>query len=99
MELKPRLRLDAKACISCGICMDLCPPRAIDMARSNRVGMEGAVSLLKLLEPQAPDPEPGMTFPFLAAPQLCPVCKICEAACPTAALVMQWEGSCTPLNP
>lgn len=94
MEPTPRLKLDAKACISCGICMDLCPPRAIDMARSNRVGVEGSVRLLGFLGAGEAPPAAGMTFPYLADPHRCDLCRICEEACPTGALVMQGEGPC-----
>ncbi len=95
MEPTPRLKLDAKACVSCGICMDLCPPGAIDMARANRVGVEGPVRLVALLEaPGEAPPAQGMTFPYLADPRRCVLCRICEEACPTGALVMQGEEPC-----
>lgn len=38
-----KLRLNAKLCVSCGICMDVCRPRAIAMRVNGTQNVEGSV--------------------------------------------------------
>lgn len=89
-----RLRLNARLCISCGVCMDVCQPRAIDMRSNHIVGIEGAVlSFLQLHSDGAPEksPERMMTFPFLAFPERCDGCLLCVKECPVDALELRDE--------
>jgi ferredoxin len=74
------LRLNARACISCGICMDVCPPRAISMRTASRKCVEGAcLALYRMGSFGQPRPEPAllMTFPYLAIPERCDGCGPC----------------------
>lgn len=76
-----RLKLNARHCISCGICMDLCDRDAIDMRRSLDGGIEGSLTLINRRHTAA-----MMTFPFLSDPENCDGCGVCIRECPVAAL-------------
>jgi ferredoxin len=79
-----KLILTAADCISCGTCMDVCPPGAIDMHRTRKAGVE-----------QWRAPGTGaddMTFPYLSRPDLCDGCLACVRECPTVALTLRPEG-------
>lgn len=87
-----RFRLNAKLCISCGICMDVCPERAINMRIYNSPGVEGEQLAYMTLDSNRDSERPPvamMTFPFLANPPLCDGCMICEKECPVSALTLQ----------
>jgi ferredoxin len=84
-----RLRLKARDCISCGICVDVCQPRAISMRTKSLRSVEGPqLSFLAL----GPFGRGGrrvgqlMTFPYLSRPELCDGCGLCVRECPCAAL-------------
>jgi ferredoxin len=87
-----KLRLNAKQCISCGVCMDVCPPQAIEMRISKARRVEGE-RLSYLWLPGHGDeetlPEDMMTFPFLAHTHLCDGCMQCIQECPVMALEVQ----------
>jgi ferredoxin len=72
-------RLDARQCISCGICLDVCLPGALDMRIWRGPAVEG-----RTREPAAG----AMTFPYLSHPERCDGCLICMRECPTDALVI-----------
>jgi ferredoxin len=90
------LRLNARACLSCGICMDVCPPRAISMRTASRKRVEGARLTLPLLgsfgEPSS-ELASMMTFPYLAIPEQCDGCGLCVQQCPVPALELLGEAS------
>lgn len=84
-----RLRLKAKDCISCGICMDVCQPRAISMRTRNIRSVEGPqLSCLRLgpFGQGEGGAEQLMTFPYLSRPDLCDGCRLCVRECPCVAL-------------
>lgn len=83
-----RINLNGRECISCGICMDVCAPRALGMKTHKARTMEGAMCYGHLASAGNPErpPEPMMTFPFMAAAELCNGCGDCVAQCPTLAL-------------
>jgi ferredoxin len=89
------LRLLAKDCISCGICMDVCAPCAISMRTARTRSPEGNVLTHRFLEPQNPEERASaqmMTFPYLARPALCDGCNACVEQCPVGALVLETNG-------
>ncbi|MGB9774102.1 MAG: ATP-binding protein [Bacteroidota bacterium] len=87
-----KLRLNAKHCISCGICMDVCSRRAIAMRINKSNNVEGEFLSYLLLhsdgEKELP-PVEMMTFPYLAYPHLCDGCMRCVNECPVSALELQ----------
>jgi ferredoxin len=91
------LRLLAKGCISCGICMDVCNPGAISMRTTTSRTPEGRVLTHRFLESRDPEErvsEQMMTFPYLARPVLCDGCAACQEQCPVNALLLETTGSC-----
>ena len=90
------LRLLAKDCISCGICMDVCGHRAIAMRTVWSRSPEGKILTHRFLDsPTRGEPASAqmMTFPYLARPELCDGCQACVDQCPVNALVLEAIGS------
>lgn len=85
-----QINVSGRDCICCGICMDVCSPRAIAMKTHKARTVEGAPSYPALGGPANPEraPEPMMTVPYLAAPERCDGCGQCQAQCPTDALTL-----------
>lgn len=89
------LRLAAKECISCGICMDVCVPCAISMRTAWPHSPEGRVLTHQFLEPEERETNRRgqmMTFPYLARPAVCDGCEVCVEQCPVSALHLETEG-------
>ncbi len=85
------LGLDAKQCVSCGICMDVCRPGAMGMRRWRSRTVEGpALSYLRLgtKHNQEKPPAVMMSFPYLAWPERCDGCMDCVRECPVSALAL-----------
>src|SRR5260370_4279939 len=83
-----RFHVNQHTCINCGICMDLCPVRCLDMTRPSGDG-EGAHGEEVL------SPIPG-EFSARAWMMLTPVqvaacigCQVCAQECPTNAITIQ----------
>lgn len=84
-----KLRLNGKDCISCGICMDVCLTKAIDMRTHKGKTIEGDYLAYLEFDGAANKeslPEQMMTFPFMANSELCDGCMICVNECPTSAI-------------
>ncbi|HEY7348451.1 MAG TPA: FAD-dependent oxidoreductase [Ktedonobacterales bacterium] len=78
-----RFQVDEGACINCGICMDLCPVRCLDMTRPQ--GQAGA--------PPTPIPFGAANGPELMATPVqiaaCVGCQVCFQECPTQAITIE----------
>jgi len=68
-----RIDIEQRGCITCGICMDVCPVEALDMTRPQRPGIETG-------------PGPGRPLDFMMERPLqvgeCIGCGICIRECP-----------------
>ena len=90
------LKLLAKDCISCGICMDVCDTKAIAMRITWPRSPEGKVLTHRLLwsgDQEKLSLPQMMTFPYLARPELCDGCKMCVDQCPVNALELETRAS------
>jgi NADH-quinone oxidoreductase subunit F len=83
-----RFQVNRQTCINCGICMDLCPVRCLDMTRPSGEGEIGG-------EHDVQSPIPG-DFAKRAWMMLVPVqvaqcvgCQVCVQECPTNAISIE----------
>lgn len=86
------IRLLAKDCISCGICMDVCVPKAIAMRTTWSRSPEGKAFTYRFLDSRDLEeliPVQMMTFPYLAHPELCDGCETCVDQCPVDSLKLE----------
>ncbi len=78
-----RFQVNEGACINCGICMDLCPVRCLDMTRPQ--GLAGA--------PPSPIPFGAADEPTMMATPVqiatCLGCQVCAQECPTQAITIE----------
>lgn len=84
-----RLKLNAGECISCGICMDVCLPNAIDMRVNKGSTIEGTELVYLTLNTETNTelpPAKMMTFPFMCNGESCNGCMDCVKECPTSAI-------------
>lgn len=80
-----RFQVNEQTCINCGICMDLCPVRCLDMTRPSGEGTIGKPRERESPIPGAPGTRPWMMlFPVQVA--ACVGCQVCAQECPTNAI-------------
>ncbi len=81
-----RIDIDYRNCLTCGICMDVCPVQALDMRRPKRAGVEG--------EP----PNPWLMETPIQVGE-CVGCGICIRECPVSVMALATEANGPALAP
>jgi NADPH-dependent glutamate synthase beta subunit-like oxidoreductase/Pyruvate/2-oxoacid:ferredoxin oxidoreductase delta subunit len=82
-----RFQVNQQTCINCGICMDLCPVRCLDMTRPSGEGEPAQAD--ERLTP-IPGDEGVRSWMMLAPVQVaqCIGCQVCAQECPTNAITI-----------
>jgi NADH-quinone oxidoreductase subunit F len=82
-----QFQVNQQSCINCGICMDLCPVRCLDMSRP-----AGAGELARASERVSPIPGEGAARPWMMLVPVqvaaCIGCQVCAQECPTNAITI-----------
>src|SRR5947208_16017939 len=83
-----RFQVNQQTCINCGICMDLCPVRCLDMTRPAGEGEVGRENEMLSPIPGASAMRPWMMLmPVQVA--ACIGCQVCVQECPTNAITIE----------
>ena len=71
-------KVNREACFNCGVCMDVCPVRCLDMSRPTARGVEpdGGGAKVWMME-------------YPAQVDRCTGCNVCVAECPTEAITVR----------
>lgn len=83
-----QVQVNKETCINCGICMDLCPMRCLDMTRPAGKGEIGPEN-----ERQSPIPGESANRPWMMLSPVqvspCVGCQVCVQECPTHAITIK----------
>src|SRR6266567_1536508 len=82
-----RFQVNQTACINCGICMDLCPVRCLDMSRPSGEGEIGQAEVRLSPIPGVWADRPWMMLVPVQVTQ-CVGCQVCVQECPTNAITI-----------
>jgi len=83
-----RFLVNQQTCINCGICMDLCPVRCLDMSRPSGGGEIGQDWARQSPIPGASADRPWMMLVPVQVAQ-CVGCQVCVQECPTNAITIE----------
>ncbi|MGE5335423.1 MAG: FAD-dependent oxidoreductase [Nitrososphaerota archaeon] len=80
-----QFQVNEQRCVNCGICVDLCPVRCLDMTRP---GSEGEPAVVSELRSPIPTDFSTRDWMMLAPVQVdtCIGCQVCAQECPTNAI-------------
>jgi NADPH-dependent glutamate synthase beta subunit-like oxidoreductase/NAD-dependent dihydropyrimidine dehydrogenase PreA subunit len=83
-----RFQVNQQTCINCGICMDLCPVRCLDMSRPSG---EGELARGDELLTPIPGDSATRSWMMLTPVQVaqCIGCQVCAQECPTNAITIE----------
>ncbi|HJT57923.1 MAG TPA: FAD-dependent oxidoreductase [Ktedonobacteraceae bacterium] len=83
-----RFQVNRETCINCGICMDLCPVRCLDMTRPSG---EGEIGGERDLQSPIPGKFAQRSWMMLVPVQVaqCVGCQVCVQECPTNAVTIE----------
>jgi len=83
-----RFQVNQTTCINCGICMDLCPVRCLDMSRPAGMGEIGTEAERRSPIPGASGTRSWMMLVPIQVSQ-CIGCQVCAQECPTNAITIE----------
>ena len=83
-----RFQVNQQTCINCGICMDLCPVRCLDMSRPSGEGEIGQEWARQSPIPGMWADRPWMMLVPIQVAQ-CVGCQVCVQECPTNAIAIE----------
>jgi NADPH-dependent glutamate synthase beta subunit-like oxidoreductase/NAD-dependent dihydropyrimidine dehydrogenase PreA subunit len=83
-----RFQVNQQTCINCGICMDLCPVRCLDMSRPSGEGEIGQDWARQSPIPSMWAERPWMMLVPVQVAQ-CVGCQVCVQECPTNAITIE----------